>query len=69
MLGLVNELLEISHIETNRLELSPEPVLIRELVDDVMDLMLPSAAPIATSRSRPTVLAGPDRFVKAIVFV
>jgi signal transduction histidine kinase len=40
-----NELLEISQIETNRLELSPEPVLIRELVNDVMDLMLPDGGP------------------------
>ena len=44
LLGLVNELLQISQIETNRLELSPEPVLIRALVGEVMDLMLPAAA-------------------------
>ncbi len=64
LLGLVNELLEISHLETNRLELSPEPVLIRELVDDVMDLMQPSAAHRNVALGTDG-LAGPDRFVKA----
>ena len=64
LLGLVNELLEISQIETNRLELSPEPVLIRELVNDVMDLMLPAAAHRNVSLGTEGV-AEPDRFVRA----
>jgi signal transduction histidine kinase/CheY-like chemotaxis protein len=64
LLGLVNELLEISHIETNRLEFSPEPVLIRELVADVMDLMLPAAAHRNVALGTEG-LDGTDRFVKA----
>ena len=64
LLGMVNELLEISQNETNRLELSPEPVFIRELVDDVMDLMQPSAAHRSVALGTDG-LAGPDRFVKA----
>lgn len=64
LLGLVNELLEIAQIETNRLELSPEPVLIRELVNDVMDLMLPAAAHRNVLLSTEGV-AEPDRFVRA----
>ena len=64
LLSLVNELLEISQIETNRLELSPEPVLIRELVNDVMDLMLPAAAHRNVSLGTEGV-AEPDRFVRA----
>ena len=64
LLGLVNELLEIAQIETNRLELSPEPVLIRELVNDVMDLMLPAAAHRNVLLTTEGV-AEPDRFVRA----
>ena len=64
LLGLVNELLQISQIETNRLELSPEPVLIRELVGEVMDLMLPAAAHRSVTLDTEGV-AGVDRFVKA----
>ena len=64
LLGLVNELLQISQIETNRLELSPEPVLLRELVAEVMDLMLPAAAHRNVALGTEG-LDGPDRFVKA----
>jgi signal transduction histidine kinase/CheY-like chemotaxis protein len=64
LLGLVNELLQVSQIETNRLELSPEPVLIRELVGEVMDVMLPAAAHRTVVLDTEGV-AGTDRFVKA----
>ena len=64
LLALVNELLEISQIETNRLELSLEPVLVRGLIAEVMDLMLPAAAHRNVALETDG-LAGPDRFVKA----
>jgi signal transduction histidine kinase/ActR/RegA family two-component response regulator len=64
LMALVNELLEIAKIETDRLELSPEPVLIRELVAEVVDLMRPAAAHRNVALAAEGV-AGPDRFVKA----
>jgi signal transduction histidine kinase/ActR/RegA family two-component response regulator len=44
LLDLINEVLDISRIETGTLPLSPEPVLVSEVVDDTLTLMQPLAA-------------------------
>jgi signal transduction histidine kinase/CheY-like chemotaxis protein len=44
LLRLVNELLQISQIEGGRVELSPEPVLAREVMAEVLELAQPMAA-------------------------
>lgn len=43
LLGLINEVLDISRVEAGELSLSPEPVLAAELVQDAVDLMRPVA--------------------------
>jgi signal transduction histidine kinase/ActR/RegA family two-component response regulator len=43
LLDLINEILDISRIEANRLQISPEPVSIRESVQEVLDLTIPLA--------------------------
>src|SRR5207245_1456256 len=44
LLDLINEVLDISHIESGHLALSPEPVLVSDLMNDVMELVAPVAA-------------------------
>ena len=44
LLGLINEVLEISRIEAGRLSISPEAVLISNAVQEVLDLLNPIAA-------------------------
>jgi CheY-like chemotaxis protein/anti-sigma regulatory factor (Ser/Thr protein kinase) len=43
LLGLINEVLDISRIEAGRLQLSLEPVPVRETVSQAMQLVRPSA--------------------------
>jgi PAS domain S-box-containing protein len=43
LLDLINEVLDISRIETGKLPLSPEPVLVAELVEESVDLVRPLA--------------------------
>jgi len=43
LLGLINEVLEISRIEAGRLSLSPEPVLISSAIQETLDLLTPMA--------------------------
>jgi signal transduction histidine kinase/ActR/RegA family two-component response regulator len=43
LLELINEVLDISRIETGTLPLSPEPVLVRDLMHDTLTLMRPLA--------------------------
>jgi PAS domain S-box-containing protein len=43
LLDLINEILDISRIEANRLHISPEPVSIRESIQEVLDLTVPLA--------------------------
>lgn len=44
LLDLINEILDISRIEAGRLQISPEPVPIRESIQEVLDLTAPLAA-------------------------
>ena len=43
LLELINEILDISRIEANRLQISPEPVSIRESIQEALDLTTPLA--------------------------
>ena len=43
LLELINEILDISRIEANRMQISPEPVSIRESIQEVLDLTAPLA--------------------------
>jgi signal transduction histidine kinase len=47
LLALVNDILDISRIEEGRLSLTPEPVAVRHLVGEVLDLTRPMAAELA----------------------
>jgi signal transduction histidine kinase len=61
LLDLINEILDISRIETGALALSPEPVSVPEAVADVLTLMQPLAAErrigLIAAQSQP---GGPD---------
>jgi len=43
LLSLINEVLDIARIEAGKLALSPEPILVREAVDEALDLVSPLA--------------------------
>ncbi len=49
LLGLINEVLEISRIEAGRLQLSLEPVPVSETLRAAMELIRPSATPLRVS--------------------
>jgi signal transduction histidine kinase/ActR/RegA family two-component response regulator len=44
LLELINEVLDISRIESGNLALSPEPVMVSELISEALDMMAPVAA-------------------------
>lgn len=44
LLALINEVLDISRIESGKMAISPEPVDISGLIDEVVDMMRPAAA-------------------------
>jgi PAS domain S-box-containing protein len=76
LLGLINEVLEISRIEAGRLSISPEAVLISSAVQETLDLLAPMAArrnitvrdEVATSRRR-HVLADQQRLKQVLLNV
>jgi PAS domain S-box-containing protein len=74
LLGLINEVLDISRIETDSLSLSPEPVDVMKVVKDTVDLIGPLAAErqIAVEAPDPagggrTVRADPQRLKQVLL--
>jgi signal transduction histidine kinase/ActR/RegA family two-component response regulator len=64
LLGLINDVLDISRIETGNLTLSSEPVLVADVVDDALELVEPLAAQRGITCS--TIAAdNPSRYVLA----
>src|SRR5258706_15132131 len=63
LLALIDEVLDISQLETGNMRLSLEPVSIREVIDDSVGM----TRPVASQRSVRVVAAqtGPDVFVRA----
>jgi signal transduction histidine kinase/ActR/RegA family two-component response regulator len=58
LLELINEVLDISRIETGNLALSPEPVLVDDVIADALSLMRPLAEHRAITLSSQTTPAG-----------
>jgi signal transduction histidine kinase/CheY-like chemotaxis protein len=52
--GLVNEVLDLSRIESGQLSMSPEPVALKPLLQDALDLMRPLASSRGVVIRRPT---------------
>src|SRR5439155_2508800 len=55
LLNLINEILDISRIEAGAMQLSPEPVLLADVLDQALDLIRPLAA------ERDIIFIVPDR--------
>jgi CheY-like chemotaxis protein len=75
LLDLINEILDISRIEANRLHISPEPVSVRESIREVFDLTVPLAvkrqiqlvAKLGKMDIDPFVLADRQRFKQVLL--
>jgi PAS domain S-box-containing protein len=74
LLGLINEVLDISRIETGRMQLSLEPVCVADALSEALDLMRPLAAERSTQLSTPAsfdnsvfVLADRQRFKQVLL--
>ena len=75
LLELINEILDIARIEANRVQVSPEPVAIREMLQEALDL----ATPLAIKRhiqvvsrhgdpnANPFVMADRQRFKQVLL--
>ena len=64
LLQLINEVLDIARIETGRLSMSPEPVLVQDAVREALDLIGPFATEMNVAVDLETHGA-PDRYVQA----
>src|ERR1700730_1605143 len=74
LLNLINEILDISRVESGRFQLSLEPVLVEQAVDEAIDLIRPMAAErkikiqcSALPKSSPTVLADRQRLKQILL--
>jgi PAS domain S-box-containing protein len=75
LLDLINEILDISRIEANRLQVSPEPVAVWESIQEVLDLIVPLAVQrhiqIVTKLGKmddhPFVMADRQRFKQVLL--
>ena len=65
LLDLINEVLDITRIETGTFQLSPEPVLANEVIDDVIELTRPLAANSNVQLARGASTDGSDVHVLA----
>jgi len=64
LLELINEVLDLARIEAGRLSMSPEPVQIKDVVKEVLDLVRPIASPQNITLSADLSAYG-DRYVHA----
>jgi PAS domain S-box-containing protein len=64
LLELINEVLDISRIETGRLELSTEPIAVGEVIEESLDLIAPLAAQRNVQLNRELV-TGYEGYVRA----
>jgi PAS domain S-box-containing protein len=75
LLDLINEILDISRIEANRLQISPEPVSVRESIQEVLDLTVPLAVKrqiqvvtkLGSINSNPIVMADRQRLKQILL--
>ena len=75
LLDLINEILDISRIEANRLQISPEPVAVRESIQEALDLTVPLAVKrhiqivtkLGSTDENPFVLADRQRFKQVLL--
>ena len=75
LLDLINEILDISRIEANRMQISPEPVSIRESIQEVLDLATPLAVErhiqvvtkLGNSNDNPFVMADRQRLKQVLL--
>jgi PAS domain S-box-containing protein len=56
LLKLINEILDLAKIEAGKMEITPEPVNLAELADEVLQ----SLGPLAKNRGNQMILASPD---------
>jgi len=63
LLALINEVLDISRIETGSLALSPEAVSVAEVIQEALELVRPLAAARAITISAPLVAEAPKTVV------
>lgn len=62
LLDLINDVLDIARIESGKMSISTEPVHVRTVIDETLDLMRPLAQDAGVALS---VGAGPDAYVMA----
>ncbi|HEY3474213.1 MAG TPA: PAS domain S-box protein [Anaerolineales bacterium] len=75
LLDLINEILDISRIEANSLQVSPEPVSVRESIQEALDLVVPLAIKrqiqivtrLGRMEDQPFVLADRQRFKQVLL--
>ena len=65
LLGLIEEVLDISRIEARRLSLSVEPVLVSEAIDQAMELVRPIAANAGVALASAGSVSEPVSYVSA----
>jgi PAS domain S-box-containing protein len=74
LLNLINEILDISRVESGRFQLSLEPVLVEQAVDEAIDLIRPTAADRTINIERfgllegsPSILADRQRLKQVLL--
>lgn len=65
LLGLINEVLDITRIESGNLRLSPEPVSVPDVLNEAVDLTHPLTAKAGIQLELPARVADPGLYVQA----